>query len=148
MKYRRARSGALFLMEIILAILFFSVAASVCVSILVNARLLSRNAQCLNTAVTVCSTAAETVDSARNFDDVKARVSLIFPDGAWDGDDFSAVIYDASSSDTEDPFGALKISLTPETEQTLFRADIMLLQEDDEDALYEIRVERHFPLER
>ena len=148
MKYRRARSGALFLMEIILAILFFSVAASVCVSILVNARLLSRNAQRLNTAVTVCSTAAETVDSAENFDDVKARVSLIFPDGAWDGDDFSAVIYDASASDAEEPFGILKMSLTPETEQALFRADILLLQEDDEDALYEICVERHFPLER
>ena len=148
MKYRRARSGALFLMEIILAVLFFSIAASVCVSILANARLLSRDAQNLNTAVAVCSTAAETVDSAENFEDVKARVSLIFPDGVWDGDDFSAVIYNASASDAEEPFGTLKMSLTPETEQALFRAEILLLQEDDEDALYEICVERHFPLER
>ena len=148
MMQRRTRSGALFLMEIILAILFFSIAAAVCVSILVNARLLSRDAQSLNTAVTVCSTAAETVDSAENFDDVKARISLIFPDGAWDGDDFSAVIYDASASDGEEPFGTLKISLTPETKQALFHADILFLQEDDEDALYEICVERHFPLER
>lgn len=143
MMQRRTRSGALFLMEIILAILFFSIAAAVCVSILVNARLLSRDAQNLNTAVTVCSTAAETVDSAKDFDDVKSRVSLIFPNGAWNGDDFSAAI-----NDGEEAFGTLKMSLTPETEQALFRADILLLQEDDEDALYEICVERHFPLER
>ena len=70
-------------------------------------------------------------------------MSLIFPNGSWDGDDFSAAI-----NDGEEAFGTLKMSLTPETEQALFRADILLLQEDDEDALYEICVERHFPLER
>ena len=148
MKRRRAQSGTLFLMEIILAILFFSAAAAVCVSVFVNAHILSRDAQRLNTAVSLCSTAAETVDSGRNFKDVKTRLSLVFPDGAWDGNSFSAAVYDEGSSAGGKAFGTLKLSLIPETGDTLFRAEIRVVQEGEEDAVYETCVERHFPLER
>lgn len=148
MKRRRAQSGTLFLMEIILAILFFSAASAVCVGVFVNAHILSRDAQRLNTAVSLCSTAAETVDSGRDFEDVKTRLSLIFPDGEWDGNSFSAAVYDGSASDGEEAFGTLELSLTPETGESLFRAEIRVLQEGEEDAVYETCVERHFPLER
>lgn len=148
MKRRRAQSGTLFLMEIILAILFFSAASAVCVSVFVNAHILARDAQKLNTAVSLCSTAAETVDSGRNFEDVKTRLSLVFPDGEWDGNSFSAAVYDGDSSAGSEAFGTLELSLTPETGDTLFRAEIRVVQEGEEDAVYETCVERHFPLER
>ena len=46
----RAQSSTLFLLELILAILFFSLASAVCVQFFVKSRLLSRGAQNLNHA--------------------------------------------------------------------------------------------------
>lgn len=57
----RARSSSLFLMELILAILFFSVASGVCVQFFVRSHLLSRDSEALNHAVNECAGIAETV---------------------------------------------------------------------------------------
>ncbi len=56
----RPRSSSLFLMELILAILFFSVASAVCVQIFVRSHVMSRQSEVLNHAVTVCTNTAET----------------------------------------------------------------------------------------
>ncbi len=49
MKHRnRAQSSSLFLLELILAILFFSLASAVCVQFFVKSHLLSRDARNLN----------------------------------------------------------------------------------------------------
>lgn len=55
----RPRSSSLFLMELILAILFFSVASAFCVQIFVKSHLLSRHAAAQRHAVTECTNAAE-----------------------------------------------------------------------------------------
>ena len=55
----RARSSGLFLMELILAILFFSVASAVCVEFFVKSRLMSLDSEALTHAVNECSSAAE-----------------------------------------------------------------------------------------
>ena len=52
MKHRnRAKSSSLFLLELVLAILFFSLASAVCVQFFVKSHILSRDAQRLNHAV-------------------------------------------------------------------------------------------------
>lgn len=64
MKQRnQANSSGLFLLELILAILFFSVASAVCVQIFVKSHLLSKDARVLNFAVNEVSGAAESMDS-------------------------------------------------------------------------------------
>lgn len=55
----RARSSSLFLMELILAILFFSVASAVCVEFFVKSHLMSLDSEALTHAVNECSGAAE-----------------------------------------------------------------------------------------
>lgn len=55
----RPRSSSIFLMELILAILFFSIASAVCVQIFVKSHLLSVESQALNHAVNKCSSVAE-----------------------------------------------------------------------------------------
>ena len=55
----RPRSSSLFLMELILAILFFSVASAVCVQIFVKSHLISRQSEELSQAVTLCTNSAE-----------------------------------------------------------------------------------------
>lgn len=55
----RARSSSLFLMELILAILFFSVASAVCVEFFVKSHLMSMESEALTHAVNECSGVAE-----------------------------------------------------------------------------------------
>lgn len=60
----RPRSSSLFLMELMLAILFFSIASAVCVQIFVKSHLLSKESEALNHAVNVCSNLAETISAS------------------------------------------------------------------------------------
>lgn len=69
MRKNRPRSSSLFLMELILAILFFSVASAVCVQIFVKSHLMSRQSEALNHAVTECTNAAELFFAASNPED-------------------------------------------------------------------------------
>lgn len=59
----RPRSSGLFLMELILAILFFSIASAVCVQVFVKSHLLSVESRALNQAVNKCTSAAEYISS-------------------------------------------------------------------------------------
>ena len=60
----RPRSSSLFLMELILAILFFSIASAVCVQFFVKSHLLSRSSDALNYAANECASVAELLDTA------------------------------------------------------------------------------------
>lgn len=81
----RHSKTALFLMEIMFAILFFSIASAVCLQLFATAHTLSRDAKRLNKAVTVCQSAAaileaEGADALDNF----------YTDGSWAGSRFTA----------------------------------------------------------
>lgn len=71
----RPRSSSLFLMELILAILFFSIASAVCVQIFVKSHLLSQDAEALNRAVTICSNTAEELSASDDWE-----TSIVFYD--------------------------------------------------------------------
>ena len=62
-KYRHSRSG-LFLMEIIINILFFSILITFCLQIFAKAHRLSDDTQKLHQAVTICSSIAQICQSA------------------------------------------------------------------------------------
>ena len=67
----RARSSSLFLMELIIAILFFSVFSAVCVQFFVKSHLLSNDANALTHAVNECASTAEMIHTA---DDLTAAI--------------------------------------------------------------------------
>ncbi len=79
---RRSKSGV-FLMEILFAILFFSIAGAVCLELFTKAFTLSRGAKRLNAAVTLCQGAASVIQ-ARGTDGLVA----CYPNGSWEGDCF------------------------------------------------------------
>ena len=81
-KYTSHTSG-LFLLELILAILFFSLASAVCVQLFVKSHLLSRQAEDLSLAVNECSDAAEIILSADNQPELFERLALAYTDAAW-----------------------------------------------------------------
>lgn len=64
-KRNRAQASSLFLLELTMAILFFSIASAVCVQIFVKSRAMSLHAEELNAAVREVSSAAEIVRASR-----------------------------------------------------------------------------------
>ena len=62
MKYQRHNNiSSLFLLELILAVLFFSVASALCIQIFTKAHLMSQDARDLNFAVNEVSSMAEQI---------------------------------------------------------------------------------------
>lgn len=64
----RPRSSSLFLIELILAILFFTIASAVCVQIFIKSHLLSEQSYALNHAVNLSANAAETFAATEDTD--------------------------------------------------------------------------------
>ena len=70
MRQPRTHSGSsLFLMELILAILFFSVASAVCVQLFARAHTASEQSAALNRAVLAAESAAESFKGADDLDE-------------------------------------------------------------------------------
>lgn len=73
-----ARGSSLFLIELIISILFFAVASSVCVQFFVKARLMSREAAQLTEAVAACTTASETIASGDSLETISDRLRAVY----------------------------------------------------------------------
>lgn len=76
----RAQSSSLFLMELILAILFFSITSAVCVQFFVKSHLLSRESKALAQAVNECANIAEVFDASESIEDAVTMLKANFPD--------------------------------------------------------------------
>lgn len=104
----RSQSSGLFLFELIIAILFFSLASAVCVQIFVKSHLLSQQAQNLNYAVNLSSGAAQTINTGSSMTDILLNLETAFPTAVDTGSNISsaenttagAVTTQSPSSDT------------------------------------------------
>lgn len=74
-----SHSSSLFLLELILAILFFSIASAVCVQLFVKSHLLTRQAEVLSVAVNECSDAAEIILSSDSEESMLKKLSTAYP---------------------------------------------------------------------
>ena len=77
MKYQRHNNtSSLFLLELILAVLFFSVASALCIQIFTKAHLMSQDARDLNFAVNEVSSMAEQISADTLHPDTAASFGL------------------------------------------------------------------------
>ena len=109
------RSG-LFLLELVIAILFFSLAAAVCVRLFVKSRMISRDAQELNRALNLTTTAAEVFRSDTDMELYLKESELSYQK---DSDGSSFFVYyneDWSNCEAEDAVYCLTIAITEDTE--------------------------------
>lgn len=79
----RASSSSLFLMELIIAILFFSVASAVCVQFFVKSHLLSVESNALNHAINECTSTTELIDASNSIGDSLNMLMRIYPNGTY-----------------------------------------------------------------
>ncbi len=92
MNNARSRSS-LFLMEMIVTILFFSLAAAVCVKCFINAHIMGRETTELNHAVAIATGYAEVMRGTNGDID---SIAAVFPEAVRGDDTFFEVFYDAS----------------------------------------------------
>lgn len=153
MKRNRAKSSNLFLLELILAILFFAIASAVCVQLFVKSHLLSKNTTALNAAINQASSAGEAFKSGDSMDESYAAIGKVFPDASIDKS-AGTVSYTYKVDDeyyylnlilTEDAtLGTCQINVTVlDSSANQESSDIMTLEAVYKD-IYTLTVEKHF----
>ena len=124
MKYQRHNNiSSLFLLELILAVLFFSVASALCIQIFTKAHLMSQDARDLNFAVNEVSSMAEQM-----------------PDDSLQD---AAAYYDSSYASCEKADAVYVLTVHYEPEDTLLKAHISMDTVADNRNIYALDVTKH-----
>ena len=155
MKYQRHNNtSSLFLLELILAVLFFSVASALCIEIFTKAHLMSQDARNLNFAVNEVSSMAEQIsagtlhpDTAASSDDTAASSgdtasdpSTQISNDAWQDD---TAYYDSSYASCEKADAVYVLTVHYEPEDTLLKAHISMDTIADNRNIYTLDVTNH-----
>lgn len=124
MKYQRHNNtSSLFLLELILAVLFFSVASALCIQIFTKAHLMSQDARDLNFAVNEVSSMAEQM-----------------PDDSLQD---AAAYYDSSYASCKKADAVYVLTVHYEPEDTLLKAHISMDTIADNRIIYALDVTKH-----
>ena len=155
MKYQRHNNtSSLFLLELILAVLFFSVASALCIQIFTKAHLMSQDARDLNFAVNEVSSMAEQIsagtlhpdtaassdDTAASSDDTASDPSTQISNDAWQDD---TAYYDSSYASCEKADAVYVLTVHYEPENTLLKAHISMDTIADNRNIYTLDVTKH-----
>lgn len=124
MKYQRHNNtSSLFLLELILAVLFFSVASALCIQIFTKAHLMSQDARDLNFAINEVSSMAEQM-----------------PDDSLQD---AAAYYDSSYASCKKADAVYVLTVHYEPEDTLLKAHISMDTIADNRNIYALDVTKH-----
>ena len=124
MKYQRHNNtSSLFLLELILAVLFFFVASALCIQIFTKAHLMSQDARDLNFAVNEVSSMAEQMSDGTLQD--------------------AAAYYDSSYASCKKADAVYVLTVHYEPEDTLLKAHISMDTVADNRNIYTLDVTKH-----
>lgn len=124
MKYQRHNNtSSLFLLELILAVLFFSVASALCIQIFTKAHLMSQDARDLNFAVNEVSSMAEQMSDGTLQD--------------------AAAYYDSSYASCKKADAVYVLTVHYEPEDTLLKAHISMDTVADNRNIFTLDVTKH-----
>ena len=148
MKYQRHNNiSSLFLLELILAVLFFSVASALCIQIFTKAHLMIQDARDLNFAVNEVSSMAEQIsagtlhsDTAASSDDTASDPSTQMPDDSLQD---AAAYYDSGYASCEKADAVYVLTVHYEPEDTLMKAHISMDTIADNRNIYALDVTKH-----
>ena len=134
-------------MELILAVLFFSVASALCIQIFTKAHLMSQDARDLNFAVNEVSSMAEQIsagtlhsDTAASSDDTASDPSTQMPDDSLQD---AAAYYDSGYASCEKADAVYVLTVHYEPENTLLKAHISMDTIADNRNIYTLDVTKH-----
>lgn len=137
----RARSSSLFLMELILAILFFSITSAVCVQFFVKSHLLSQDSQILAYAVNECSAVAEVCSTSDSSEEALNMLIKLYPDAEEEHAKGTVTVFYTDGFEpcsTDDGVYTLKVLLTEK--DTMLNADISF---EGKEPVYSLNTSHH-----
>lgn len=139
----RAQSSSLFLMELILAILFFSITSAVCVQFFVKSHLLSQESKILSQAVNECCNIAEIYDTSDSIEDAFSSLKANYPGILAESAFTDAVIYyDDAFSPCKKDTAAYSLTAAPAQEDFMLTAGIRVTDADGS-VIYELNTKHH-----
>lgn len=140
----RAQSSSLFLMELILAILFFSITSAVCVQFFVKSHLLSQDSKTLAQAVNECSNIAELYDTSDSIEEALSLLKANYP-GVFieNGMNNAAVMYyDDTFLPCQKKDASYTLNAAFTEEDFMLKARIRVTDSDDS-VIYELDTDHH-----
>lgn len=138
---RRTNSNALFLIELILAILFFSIASAVCIQLFVKAHTISKKSSDLTAAVTQVQSAAEIIKTYHgNVEDV---INLL--DATQTGQKLT-VSYDSDWSRVANDQAVYQMIIEFAEDGQLFVSEIQMVEVNQTQPIFELEVKKYNPI--
>ena len=152
----RARASSLFLMELIIAIFFFSAASAVCIQFFVKSHLLSMESNALNHAVNECTSAAELIDTSEGSENIQNLLMRLYPNGTYPDirtsslalpNDDIQIYFDKDFKDCIHQEAAYTLTIHFSGEEELLSTDMKVTSaadsKDSETVIYELHTKHH-----
>lgn len=138
-KYRKSKTS-LFLMELVITILFFSMSAAVCMQLFVKSHILGQQTQELNHAVCEAQGFAEVM---RGTDGTLEEIVALYPDAITDGETFFEVYYDEDfkKCDFSGAVYVADVTLTPNG--AIQNMDIKIVRLSDYEEIYTLNATKY-----
>lgn len=137
---RNGSKSGLFLMELIIAILFFSFASAICIQVFAKAHITSTQSRDLTAAITQAQSAAEAFKSC---DGSPSELANLLD--AQQDDDGLTVSYDKQWNRVPSGQDAFRMTIQIIQEDALYRSQIQILDNSEPQPIYEITVKKYIP---
>lgn len=129
--------SSLFLMELILAILIFSIAGAVCIQIFVKAHIISQDTQHLNRAVTLCQSGAELFYGFKG-DISQISETLDKNNTGTLSDGILKLYYDSDFKECAQSDATYELEILSVTDNNMIRGEVSVYQCNDESVIYSL----------
>lgn len=139
MRNIKHKNSSLFLMELIISILLFSVCSAICIQLFVKSHLLSRETEDLNKAINQASSVAEVLTST---DDTISTLTTIFPHAITD-DNQITVYYDKSWTECSKMDASYVMDILQEStknEIDVWKISLYKFNQSDASSIYQLSV--------
>lgn len=140
MKKGHTHKSSLFLMELIIAIAFFTIASAVCIQLFVKSHLLGNDTRELNAAVNLASSAAE---SFRQCDGSAKKLLALLPELVQTKASSMEAYYDEQFLSCDKADAAYTMQITLNADEQFSFAQICITDTDDLETIYSLEVQTH-----
>ncbi|MFW5677206.1 MAG: hypothetical protein ACOCNL_13240 [Acetivibrio ethanolgignens] len=143
----RTQSSSLFLMELILAILFFSIASAICVQFFVKSHLLSKESQILTQSVNECSSIAEICKTCDSISSAQELIMEEYSDNSKADitDDSTAITlyYDQDFTPCINQDHTYKLIISLFENDNMLMGDMNVFKSSDSSIIYHLEIQHH-----
>lgn len=147
-KRKRASSSSLFLMELILAILIFCMAAAICISVFARSHIIHKDAVKIGKAIAAVESASQLILSAKSNEELIKRLDEFYPMAYIKSELNNNVIIPLDAE--LNPFlpglamdkESYNLILFPRSENGMFFVDLTVFDLSDNSVVYELEVKK------